>query len=578
VTPFVTQQSKQAQSTKSMHPMSKNAFAALSQLACPVCIDPNRPPAQWIYAVDDAWLHFGCDGLNEGSLFENIATTASSASSPINIGDAKIILAREITAIQSSTPSLSGSTQASFNDKKHPDQIPAETLLDFISQHPDQNYGICFCTFEYFWEHVETINHPQNAVFFDIRHQLMESDHNSDLKTQWGKALAATKVFPKPEWNSLGIQIYFAFKLGLHPKAPECKIDHNHLLILSSNLFGSESENGKTDKDRANSLLSFSAIQTAIWKIAAEVRKAITEGKNGDPKLAGLLDRKGTDYTFIPMPKHKLDDLFETALAIFHNSFRKAAGWDFKLERLRLDMDSLWKNPNYHENWGHIGATSSKLNELKSSSWLPSDANIRYEDVRGVYLAQWRIEHGIFVKTFDDFLRHATDFGTVDFESFPEGLANARLELPTRPGLLAMLAMADFLRALAEAKTGEGQKQPKVSWAMDREIKLTIKLTGANEELKKLSKNLFDGGGSPGGAAATMRQYVNSQIAMLDYPLKNPSPVKLGDISCNEQSLRNELLMTTDYHHVHPQRTFPQFYNDEIIFWFKSAEPRQAGA
>lgn len=558
--------------------MSKNAFVALSNLACPVCIDPNRPPAQWIYAVDDAWLHFGCHGLNEGALFKKITASQSSEISPINIGQAKALLVRANTTIQPSNPSLSGSAQATNNDEKHPDQIPAETLLDFIAHHPEQNYGICFCTFEYFWEHVETINHPQNAVFFDIRHQLMEKDSDSDLKEQWKKALVATKVFTKPEWNSLGIQIYFAFKLGLHPSAPECKIDHNHLLILSSNLFGSEGENGKTDKDRANSLLSFSAIQTAIWKKAAEVRKAITEGENGDPKLAGLLDRKGTDYTFIPMPKHKLDDLFETALAIFHNSFRKAAAWEFKLERLRLDIESLWTNPNEHENWGHIGAKSSKLNELKSSSWLPSDASIKYEDVRGVYLAQWRIEHGIFVKTFDDFLRHAADFGSVNFEDLPQDLDNIRLELPTRPGLLAMLAMADFLRALAEAKIDKGQKQPKVSWTAGREINLTIEFTGAVDKLEELGKKFLDGGGSPGGAAATLRQYVNSQIAMLDYPLKNPSLIKLGDIIYNEQSLRNELLMTNDYHHVHPQRTFPQFDQDKIIFWFKSAEPRHAGA
>lgn len=566
--------------------MSKNTFDALSKLALRVCVDPGKHPSQWIYTVDDAWLHNGCAGLDEGPLFKQTPCYDTGQPLVIDVSTAKSYFKLDTATAKGDSPDLLVSAGVT-DDRPHPDSVPAETLLDFISEHSDRNYGICFCTFEFFWENVKSINLPQNAVFFDIRHKLMDKDNKSDLKEKWGERLSETKVFVTPKWDALGIQIYFAFKLGLHGQATQCKVDHNHLLILSSNLFGNESENGrekdengKTGEDRANALLSFSAIQTEIWKKAAEVKRSMARGEDGDRKLAGLLDRKGTEYTFIPMPKHRTDGLFETALAILHNSFREAADWKFKMERLRHDMESLWSDPRPHEEWGHVGPTSAKLTELKSCDWLPPEMSNRQQDVRGAYLVQWRIESGVLIKTFDDFLRHAVDFGSVNFSPLHDDLGKRRIELPTRPGILFMLSIAEFVRALAEKQPDKGQVTPNIDWEEQTELKLVIRLSDAEDQVNNLAQLLFDEGegGSPGGSAATLRRCVNCQLKMLDYLLEGTTPIKIGDIALNGKALRNEALETWRYHKVHRQRTFPQFEQDKIIFWFAPAEARQVGA
>lgn len=557
--------------------MSNNNFASLADLALHVCNNPDKPPSQWIYAVDDAWLHNGCEGLLDGPLFVGCTEPKK-----ISIDAAKSLFEKDRQDESMDSPELSSTKTEEASEereKRHPDQTPAETLLELIKERKEQNYGICFCTFEYFWNNAKEINLPQNAVFFDIRHQLMENDEKSDLKTEWDSHLSKTNVFSNTSWDVLGIQVYFAFKLGLHPAAGKCKIDHNHLLILSSNLFGNEDGNGKTDEERNNVLRSFSDIQSTIWSKAAEVKKRTAEENGYDSKLASLLDLDGTDFTFIPMPKHTAGNLFETALAIFHNSFRKAAGWEFKLNRLRQDMESLWAEPEPQEDWGHVGQSSPKLSGLKSSSWLPANLIQKHQDVRGIYLVQWRIEHGILVSTFDNFLRYMVDFGTVKFFDLPQNLKARRIELPTRPGLLGILAIAEFLRALAAAKPDVGEVQPRLSWDVDNEIRLEIQLENAEQHVENLAEKFFHNtAGSTGGSAATLRQYVNSQLKMLNYPLKKEqTTIMLGDIAYNGQSVRDRVLRTKEYHKVHNQRTFPQFDQDKIIFWFKTAATPQLG-
>jgi hypothetical protein len=546
--------------------MSQNSYDTLAALALRVCADQSKPPGQWIYAVDDAWLHCGhgqmqplFDVRNEGQNLENV----------ISIEAAKHKMSRVTSGntAKSASP-YAALTSVSTQPQEHPDKIPAGTLLDFIAKYAEQNYGICFCTFEYFWHNAKEINQAQNTVFFDIRHQLMASDHNADLKEKWKEALSKTGVFDQPEATSLGIQIYFAFKLGLHPEAGECKINHNHLLILSSNLFGSEGENGKTDTDRANALLSFSAIQTAIWKKAAQARIAVEAGNPEKTKLASLLVREGTDYTFIPMPKHKSDGLFETALEIFHNSFRNAASIDSKLAALWHDMELAWKDYD----WGHFLKTGSTYQHqtanLHSFSWLLGDEDEKKAALRGIYHAAWREERDstISVRSFAEFLKWHCEPDSVTFTPFTEQNGSVtRISLPTCPGILFALAMVFVLRQLATQKPPENRATPNVSWKRDADVVTVSIMLGNNGGVNDFKNKFF--GNVDGGSIRALNTLVNSQLSGLMLSHNNKT---IGDLQGNGSNLRERITATNGPSAVRRSKTLPAFSAESIQFSFQA--------
>lgn len=544
--------------------MSQNNYDNLAALALRVCADATKPPSQWIYAVDDAWLHHGNGEMQP--LF-GVPNGKQNWENVISISDAEAKMPKAAPAATNGGGNAYGATtSAPIHANEHADKVPAKTLLEFITSHLHQNYGVCFCTFEYFWQNAKDINQAHNAVFFDIRHQLMAADTKSDLKTKWKDALSKTGVFDNPDATSLGIQVYFAFKLGLHPEAVECRIDHNHLLILSSNLFGSERENGKTDNDRANALLSFSAIQTAIWKKAAAAREALKTGNGADSKLACLLEREGTDYTFIPMPKHKSDGLFETALEIFHNSFRNAASFDSKLAALWHDMELAWRNYD----WGHFlntnGTYQHQSAPLHSFSWLLGNEDEKQAALRGIYHAAWKEEKAsaISVRSLTEFLKWHCEPNSVTFTPFTEQNGSVTsISLPTCPGILFALAMVCFLRQLATQKQNENRATPEVSWKRDADVVTVSIMLGNNGGVNDFKNKFF--AGSDGGSIRALRSLVDSQLSGLTLSHNNKI---IGELPGNGSTLRERITATNGAAAVRRAKTLPAFSSDSIQFSF----------
>lgn len=539
--------------------MSQHNYEDLAKLALFVCQDPSKPPAQWIYAVDDAWLHNGVDKLP--ALFDLKKINGGvTQSAPVTIEKAKTFYYTEpASRDKATTHGLSGGVSAPLDGRNHSDKIPAETLLNFIADRPDQNYGICFCTFEYFWEMAKVINQRQNAVFFDIRHQLMETDTNADLKSKWEEKLRSTKIFQTPNVESLGIQIYFAFKLNLHPSAGDCRINPNHLLILSSNLFGNE------DMKRTPVLKSFSDIQKTIWDKAAKAHeKAGAERPDDGPShLAKLLEYEPTRFTFFPIPKQETGGLFKTALAIFHNSFRTAASIDAKLDALWHDMGVAWKGYD----WGHFKSNNGEYEhrsaELHSFSWLFGDDDEKQASLRGIYHAVWKEEKAsaISVRTFAEFLKWHCEPDSVKFVPFNEKNGRVtRISLPTCPGVFFGLGLVHFLRNLAAPKDGETRQKPEVTWKEDADV-VTMEISlGANGGVEEFKQKFFSG--KQGGSTRALNELVNAQLAGLSFSFNN---VKIGDIPGNGKTIRDQLISQTG---VRRSKTFPAFENNLIKFSF----------
>ena len=585
--------------------MSQNTFDNLATLALYVCAEPSDPPDQWIFAVDDSWLHHGWQGNGATSklqpLFKVTERSSSQAVTPSQ--------AREQMVFSESSEEVSSSAIQLLSEPErtpHHDGPVANALLKFIDHHQRQ-YGICFCTFEYFWTNITRINKAQNAVFFDIRHQLAESDTAADLATSWTNALDAYwKLNPLTEQNGtttrtspfifdhdvLGFHLYFALKLGWIPNAPTNRIGDNHLLILSSNLFetaeldreSSEDnpqaesksvvqslENGKTpisnavrqqilqilkSKDRESAFQSFLRVQKAVWDRIAK----------GDK-----FKHKGLDFTIIPIPKGKQGGLLDTGLTIFDNTFQNAASWDAKLDALWHDMALSWQQFD----WGHYQQEGSNWQhqraDLHSAAWLPSDDSLKQKALRGMYYVNWKQENAstISVGTLAEFLEHHCETGSVNFTDADQNCKTSPVSLPSCPGILFAFALVHLLRELATKKeNGENRPNrttPKVSWSRKMTtVKMTIQLEQAEDGISKLKSGLF-GGADPGGTIQALKNLVCAQLAILD--VKNCANKMIGDIGKGGIALRDKL--TSESAETQPAgRTLPSFDANSICFYF----------
>lgn len=555
--------------------MSQHTFENLAKLAVKACNDPTKSPVQWIYAVDDAWLHsgFSDNDKQRSPVFDN-AILCGNGLETKKVAEVKSALEVKRTALKEA-PKTEGSADAFGNTETMPaseadsgDLNTAIALLEFVTKHVELNYGVCFCTFEFFWTQIETINDFKNAVLFDIRHQLAIADTSSGLTKAWDDKLQATGIFgmlqnenEQPnavvDLQILGFQIYFAYKLGRILGAETRNINPNHLAILSSNLF-------ENVGNREGALQSFLNLQKTIWT-------AIATQPNSRGTFTPL------DFTFVPLPKHQDQGLFNTGLDILHNSLRRAASWTFKSSCLLSDMESLWVSSEEDEKWGHVADGDATAKTLKCSGWLHGNGLFKKADLRGLFLVQWREEHGVSVKCFDSFLRWAVDHGTVGFRSLDNGINDARVEFSTRPGILYVLAMALFIRGLAHGSDKPGCVKPVAFWSIDQsQVTLTIKLTDSG--VRDLEEKFYQSEkGTKDGAASSLRRVAAAQFLMLDTKLGDPSAT-IGDIERHRTTLRQKIADKSEGNHYPPHSGAPHFSGDSIVFYFPKASPPKSGA
>jgi hypothetical protein len=539
-------------------------FDYLAEKALFVCKDVSQPPQQWIYAVDDAWIHDGFtdeeSGSHKGALFEALRSDVCSRQNPFT---AESVLERINHKAKITIPSPEEEFSSSSSEpaaQRHQDHTSAETLITFIQSKAEHNYGLCFCTFEYFWAHIKEINAPENAVFFDIRHQLAAS---TSLAVDWQQKIKALGIFEDAsagQMSRLGLHLYFALKLGRLPQSNpiKCNIGPNHLIILSSRVF---------DKEPGKELLlqAFLSVQKEIWKATAKAN------------TAGNADRQGLDFTFIPIPKTADDDLFNTGLEIFHNTFQNAASWTARELDLRTDMETIWRGFDQpgSEAWGHVAITRTDFSALRSTSWLPTERRI--EALRCLYLAQWRREDAITVDTVRKFLQYAVDSDGVEFVPLTNGLGNSRVFLPTRPGILFVLGLGLFLRELQPGGK-EGRVKPQVRFEEDgAQVILNIQIN--NAAIQKLKTYFFAKEKKASGATSALWNVALAQGRMLDHVIgPKEAELAVGMIrGPSEETLKEQLVKQENHVCLDVAKSHPIFSNDAILFRFPVAPEKTVG-
>lgn len=584
--------------------MSKNTFDTLANLGLYVCHDPTKPPSQWIYAVDDSWLHFGWEGKTEfpplrpvfdpSILTGQNGETLGTKEHPWGLKDVREKLPTgEGKERQDEAVELEN--EGAEKPNVHPDGPVVRKLLEFTEDSLGR-YGICFCSFEFFWSKINQINRPENAVLFDIRHQLARSDASAGLIEDWQKAFDSYwrafetgTVSPFTfEFDLLGFHLYFALKLGWIPGAPERRIGENHLLILSSNLFetaeresvrtkGSsqdykaslfsmleeETPNTQTlrqeltkildERDRGSAFQSFLRVQKAVWD-----RIATGDGSK----------YKGLDFTIIPVPKSLDGGLLDTSLAILNNTLKKAASWKAKEKALLEDIKTActgFGSPTV-AGWGHVEMLTD-LSSLRSVSWLPADDGDRRDTLRSFYLCQWRLGGSVSLRTLREFLIYVADRDAACFATIDDAVSNKRVFLPTRPGVLFALALGLFLRAL-DHRGKERRSEPQIRFKSNEgQARMEIQIGDAG--VLDLKKKFF--ACKPSGAACALRIVAQAQAQMLEHVIAED---RLGEVNgVGYMELRQKLVEDEVHACLDVAKTHPIFASEQIVFLFPECQP-----
>ncbi len=590
--------------------MSNNTFEKLAELGLFVCETPASPPNQWIYAVDDAWCHYGCAASEMNQALQPLFSALCNATIEQKGTKNTWALSNAIKAVAppaneakgEEVPLADGGTGDSPADAKpHPDAPIARKLLEFI-QVSSGKYGICFCSFEYFWTHIKEINRSENAVLFDIRHQLSDTDSNAGLADEWNRAFKTYwEVNPKTsdggqlrdapfnfDKDRLGFHLYFSLKLGWIPGAPKNKIDDNHLLILSSNLFETADTGSATTLKELSNIVSLLQESKAISEgqksalsefIKSQQRESafqsflVVQKEVWDRiSIIGTGKKRGLDFTMIPVPKGLDGGLLDTGLKILDNTFKNAANYEAKKSALRHDMSLSWSESKY--DWGHYQPEDAGFQHqsapLHSIAWLLGDGAEQQAALRALYYSAWKPDEkasSISVRSFAEFLKYHCEPQSVDFDEFQESNNSvSRISLPTCPGILLALGMVEFLRELATPKEDDAKRvKPKVNWARnDSTVTMAITLGSSDKGVAELKQKFF--GRVSGGSVRALNSLVNAQIELL---YKDYGGIQIGDIvGAGDKTLRDKLLEDAAGQAVRQARTAPSFDDKEIRFYF----------
>lgn len=514
-----------------------SAFDSLSDLHCKIIVSKNDLPFQWIYAVDDAWFHPAGwtlqikDDKNHLQEAKPLFSSGEWSKEVFEVGAQKIKEPSEGGGFSSqNNPRLAAKyqavelTQAGSLDAllkvvcnpSHLDAYTARELIKFIQKRHAEglNYGLCFCTFEYFWTNIAAIDQPQNAVFFDIRHALADSSNLVNKKTEqeslreaWKVALEATDLFADGTGNPLvnfdmtrlGWYLHYALKFGKigSKGAPRCDLHDNHIQIISSAINpdkGSDSGDQSTaasGTSRGPGVMSeYTEVQTAIWNAMEFKRKG-----------GGSIDDITPDrFTFSPIPK---GIALETGLAIFNNSFKDAGNWSGTQKSLFHDATALWTE-------AHSCGHPTKLpSDLMTREWWPENQDLALQPIKDCfqYVAPTQDETAqnyvcIKARTLKVVLEKS--LVSRHFESFDVSTLDDDflITIPSNPAIFWIATFIDFLDNLRPQDKGDGHVRVKPTLTITKNTILltaTLKLdqTGVAKLKEYYSNSTIKKGATP---------------------------------------------------------------------------------
>lgn len=440
-------------------------FDELAELCIKVQPD-DKDPHQWIFSVDDSWLH---------PVDSDVRIALNGESSEI-VGCLPVFAASEQPPYYLPNEAPFTAIQKAGFTLNPDDKGVAEKLIAFVEEKAKKGhrYGVAFCSFEYFWKYIKDIDVPQNAVLFDIRHALgwdgskiqrVGEDFDLGLlRDEWKRQITETEIFDQTLagvsdsgaiMTRLGWYLHYAVKFASIPgqSGARCAVGFNHIQIVSSAV------NPDPGSGRSDALSDYSEVQKAIWS-----------------RLPDDDERVAPDhFAFSPMPK---DVAMQTGLGVFHNSFKNAADWG----RIKMwffeDLSMVYNHEQASR--GHFNTTeAANQAPWKWRSWLPFDKR--------------DVTHPLY-KTYDedpwirinDLLRMLCHSGVREFPREWACYDNKQVLLPTTPGFVFVILLIDFVNNLAPK---DGRMPPVVEYQLeesDGTARFHIKVTLANSGAKNL--------------------------------------------------------------------------------------------
>lgn len=464
------------------------------------CKVPENKPFQWIYLVDDAWFHpqgidlKGAETPLQPPIFDEPSL------SPVPWNHAK-------EKLESKAQGMAAAHQGNREEEEEEIVGPgvkiekpfndAEIALLLGNLAVERGYGICFCSFEYFWTHyTDEINRPFNAVFFDINHAIRGVAACGNLDVRWKDELKATGLYPdKVIANPLlhGWLLHYAIKLGCKTHCRSV-IDHSHILLISSN-FSSKESTG--DRSAAG---QFGTVTLEIWN---QLFSAKDGGKDTE-EIAP--DARMADFGFTPFQKvaRSTDDKAEMltkGFDFFDRSFSKQGGW--KTIKVMYERDLEWAKENaksdadptriHFEAWKHSNCRPFLL----WTSWLRTDGKW-LSDLKGAYDSV----DPRSLPTVDLFVRIVKSSGIHWAKDLvvPNGFSGWALEFPRAPEIEIITRIIDFLSSLTpipgvmvikgDPSSGR-RKDPEISLRVEEDTnRLILQISMPERGVSKLKEKL----------------------------------------------------------------------------------------
>lgn len=414
-----------------------------------VSVDPTRSPCQWIYVVDDAWLHPASldsppSGLN-APVFASPATLSSA--------DATQQLDRE------------------YPNRNTSDATVAKEIIHFISQQ-GRNCGVCFCSFEYFVQHYTAdINQPQNAVLLDIKHQLRIP--HSQLDGDWIERFSQWEIF-----NSI--------------EPPNQRILQGYLLYLAMNL--GRLSNGVGRLIPQSCVVLFTSVRTVAERDYASVRNVLLgDGEVPADQLAQPIffaKRKepGSGEVDAPLLRQSLKTL-EKSLA--------PRDWATARRLWFADAEAYWK-----ADWnGHIDNLKD-LPKFSWSDWFPPESS-RAERLKEIYCFRGSDRTLVERKMFFDILR-CSGVGShlLGLESLPADRPD--ILVPSSPSIFWIATFLDFLDLLKPCnRLGEPDRTAPILRVDAADGSTRIVVTLGDDGVRGMERKFRENEG--GGAARALR-------------------------------------------------------------------------
>lgn len=442
-----------AQPANIMKQETQTMWDSLARASVFFCADRRARPIQWIFMVDDAWFHpsdTSFDSLerdfiaaNPGIPFNQPVFKDKARGKMLSWKCRSVVFTQEaestITLAGSDEASLEGATlgqQAS--SKPFNDQQIAELVGQLAT---DGGYGICFCSFEYFWDNYQkSINLPYNAVFFDINHALRGLSSCSELDTKWKEELNKTNLYSDTTINNPGIHgwlLHYAMKLGCTP-LPRTTIPPSHILLVSSN-FAEQGGSGTRNGDK-NPATQFGTVTLDMWT------KLFAAGSShGLPPEACMADFGFSPFQKVAQSTDTKAEMLKNGFRFFDRTFSKAAKWEHFRKALLDDMLLIWQ-----DNQCKMGHDACKMEKwkLRAAGWI--DSKDRDLTLAGTHhLTNDGRDLTITAKSLVAFLKQALLLPDL---VLPNETEDWTLVIPTSPGVAYLIGIGDLYSTMCVLK------------------------------------------------------------------------------------------------------------------------------